>query len=62
MGNPLLKKKKSWVITGGAGFIGSNLIEHLLQNNQNVICIDNLSTGYFKNISIYKNKNLMILR
>lgn len=62
MGNPLLKKKKSWVITGGAGFIGSNLIEHLLQNNQNVICIDNLSTGYFKNISIYKNKNFKFIR
>lgn len=39
------------LITGGAGFIGSNLIEYFLQNNNEVICLDNLSTGHKKNIA-----------
>lgn len=38
------------LITGGAGFIGSNLIEHFLQRGNEVVCLDNLSTGYMKNI------------
>ena len=38
------------LITGGAGFIGSNLCSHLLKNNFTVYCIDNLITGSFKNI------------
>ena len=40
----------TWVITGVAGFIGSNLLEKLLKLNQKVIGLDNLSTGYLKNI------------
>ncbi len=38
------------LVTGGAGFIGSNLIEYFLKNNNEVICLDNLSTGHRKNI------------
>jgi len=38
------------LITGGAGFIGSNLVEHFLGSGNQVICLDNLSTGYLKNI------------
>lgn len=38
------------LITGGAGFIGSNLVEHFLKRGNQVICLDNLSTGYLKNI------------
>ncbi len=38
------------LVTGGAGFIGSNLVEHFLAQNNEVICLDNLSTGYIKNI------------
>lgn len=41
---------KNILVTGGAGFIGSNLIEALLQNNNTVTCLDNFSTGYRKNI------------
>lgn len=41
------------LITGGAGFIGSNLIEYFLKNNNEVICLDNLSTGHKKNISAF---------
>lgn len=38
------------LITGGAGFIGSHLADYLLQRGENVIIIDNLSTGRYKNI------------
>ena len=38
------------LVTGGAGFIGSNLVKLLLQNNFEVKVLDNLSTGYKKNI------------
>ena len=38
------------LITGGAGFIGSNLVEHFLMRGNEVICLDDLSTGYMKNI------------
>lgn len=41
---------KNILVTGGAGFIGSNLIEALLQNNNTVTCLDNFSTGYRENI------------
>ncbi|HBM16491.1 MAG TPA: LPS biosynthesis protein WbpP [Lentisphaeria bacterium] len=41
------------LITGGAGFIGSNLVESFLKNGNKVICLDNLSTGKFENISEY---------
>ncbi len=45
---------KKILITGGAGFIGSNLCEHFLQSNQ-VICLDNLATGYLENINHLNN-------
>ncbi len=38
------------LVTGGAGFIGSNIIEKLITQNNKVICLDNLSTGKIKNI------------
>lgn len=40
----------TWLITGGAGFIGSHLAETLLQNNQRVRILDNFSTGKLENI------------
>ncbi len=46
--NVLANKKV--LITGGAGFIGSNLIETLLDHHINVVCLDNFSTGKRKNI------------
>ncbi len=33
------------LITGGAGFIGSNLIDYFLEKGHKVVCLDNLSTG-----------------
>ena len=46
----LLINQKTWLITGVAGFIGSNLLEKLLILNQKVIGFDNFETGYQKNI------------
>lgn len=49
---------KKILITGGAGFIGSNLIESLLERNYKVVCLDNLSTGSMKNIEeFFDNEN-----
>ena len=41
---------KSWLITGAAGFIGSNLVETLLKLDQRVIGFDNFATGYKRNL------------
>lgn len=43
-------KNSRVLVTGGAGFIGSNLCENLLTYNNEVICLDNFSTGYRRNI------------
>ncbi|GBF36637.1 UDP-glucose 4-epimerase [Methanofervidicoccus abyssi] len=39
------------LVTGGAGFIGSHVVDHLLENNYTVIVLDNLSTGNIKNLN-----------
>lgn len=45
-----LLKNRSVLVTGGAGFIGSNLVESLLKSGNRVVCLDNFSTGSRKNI------------
>jgi UDP-N-acetylglucosamine/UDP-N-acetylgalactosamine 4-epimerase len=50
----LLEHPKTWVITGVAGFIGSNLLETLLSLNQRVLGLDNFSTGFKKNLDDVK--------
>jgi UDP-N-acetylglucosamine 4-epimerase len=45
---------KIWLVTGVAGFIGSNLLEALLKLNQRVIGLDNFSTGYQHNLDEVK--------
>lgn len=52
--NQLLQSPKVWLITGVAGFIGSNLLETLLKLNQRVIGLDNFATGYQKNLDEVK--------
>mgnify|MGYP001492332580 CR=1 FL=1 len=42
--------KKKVLVTGGAGFIGSNLCEHLLKEGYEVVCLDNFATGKPENI------------
>lgn len=46
----LQREPKSWLITGAAGFIGSNLLETLLALNQRVVGLDNFSTGHQANL------------
>jgi len=47
----------NYLITGGAGFIGSNLINNLLKDSNNIIVIDNLITGDLDNIRKFKNES-----
>lgn len=47
----LIDNQSLWLITGVAGFIGSNLLEKLLMLNQKVIGLDNFETGYEANIN-----------
>lgn len=50
------------LVTGGAGFIGSNLVESLLQSGNYVICLDDFSTGKKKNISEFAdNPNFKLI-
>ena len=42
---------KKWLVTGVAGFIGSNLLEQLLELGQNVVGVDNFSSGYRRNLN-----------
>ncbi len=54
--------KSTILVTGGAGFIGSNLCEHFLQKNENVICLDNFATGHLHNLeAIIDHKNFTLI-
>jgi len=58
----MLKNKKI-LITGGAGFIGSNLVEKLLEYDNEVIIFDNLSTGIMENIkNLESNPNFKFVQ
>src|SRR6267154_3486482 len=46
----LLHAPKKWLVTGVAGFIGSNLLEALLNLDQSVVGLDNFATGYRRNL------------
>jgi UDP-N-acetylglucosamine 4-epimerase len=52
---------KKILVTGGAGFIGANLCEALLQMNNTVVCLDNFATGKRENIApLLDNKNFSL--
>lgn len=53
--NILSSKSETWLITGVAGFIGSHLLQVLLQQGQTVVGLDNFSTGYRNNLDSVKN-------
>jgi len=53
---------KKILITGGAGFIGSNLCDYLIEKNNTIVCLDNFSTGKFENIAHLKeHKNFTLI-
>ncbi|MDP9894179.1 UDP-N-acetylglucosamine 4-epimerase [Variovorax boronicumulans] len=47
----LATETHTWLVTGVAGFIGSNLLEHLLKLNQRVVGLDNFATGHRRNLT-----------
>ena len=51
----MIKDKTTILITGGAGFIGSNLCEYFLSKEYTVVCLDNFSTGHRHAISDFLN-------
>lgn len=53
--NITFEKNSAFLVTGGAGFIGSNLCESLLKMGYKVICLDNLSTGFKENVKMFEN-------
>jgi len=52
-----------YLVTGGAGFIGSHIVDRLVENDHSVIIIDNFSTGRPENLADQKdNKNLRLIK
>mgnify|MGYP001404591334 FL=1 len=51
------RTKRTWLITGAAGFIGSHLADFLLDKNQKVIAIDNFMNGKKENIKFLEKKH-----
>jgi UDP-glucose 4-epimerase len=59
----IIKNKKIYLVTGGAGFIGSYLCEKLLKAKNKVICFDNLSTGNKANLAEFlKNPDFIFIK
>jgi len=46
----------NFIVTGGAGFIGSHIVEHLVEKNHTVTVIDNFHTGKLENLAKFRNK------
>ena len=56
-------RNKRILITGGAGFIGSNLVDHFLSLGHKIVCLDNLETGFEKNIQHhYSNPDFTFIK
>ena len=50
------------IITGGAGFIGSNLTDHLVRIGHKVVVLDNFVSGKKTNLSHHKKKDVKIIK
>ena len=50
------------LVTGVAGFIGSNIVERLLTQNNTIVCLDNFSTGKHENVEPFlSNSNFTLI-
>lgn len=60
---PDIKKAKTILITGGAGFIGSHLCDYYIEAGHKVICVDSFFSGRKENIShLLSNKNFILIK
>jgi len=57
-----MSEKQRVLITGGAGFIGSHLAGHLLDDGYRVIVMDNLLTGDIRNVSRFANRDFLFIK
>ena len=63
MNSSLVGKAKINLITGGSGFLGSHLSKKLIENGEEVLCLDNFFTGSKNNINeLIKNPNFELIR
>lgn len=59
----LKEKVMKCIVTGGAGFLGSNLVDKLAEEGNDIVIIDNFSTGRYENLALHKNsKNVAIIK
>src|SRR3954452_5046813 len=49
------------VVTGGAGFLGSHLCDHLVSKDYRVVCVDNLDTGSLQNVEHLRGDNFLFI-
>ena len=56
----VLQNTSHWLVTGGAGFIGSHIVKELIRQGQKVTVLDNLSSGKLDNLAPVKNKIALI--
>src|SRR6476646_789652 len=49
------------VVTGGAGFLGSHLCDHLISKDYRVVCVDNLDTGSLQNVEHLRGDNFLFI-
>ena len=60
---PLIPTRKRLLVTGGAGFLGSHLVERLLQDGHEVLCVDNFFSSTRKNVEhLVENRRFELLR
>ena len=50
------------LVAGGAGFIGSNLVDYLVKKGHKVVILDNFNTGRRSNLSHHKKANVKIIK